>query len=208
MPHRTTLRSLLTSALAALALAGCASGGTAPADDASPVDSTAAVGSMEIPVASGPGIRAGWMNLKPATKKGQIMTLTLLAESSKEGKLIASGRARMDGGKVVSDEDAAVILAAFEKAGFDRFSVKAAPMEGPAGALGAVWIDRGQGFESLFLLPGARQNSETKDLPDVYDGLKKLILTVHQSTPGSSVKVGNGWSGEELLNQKPGDTSR
>ena len=69
-------------------------------------------------------------------------------------------------------------------------------------------VDRGQGIESLFLVPGARQSSGTEDLPDVYDGLKKLILTVHQATPGSSVRIGKGWSGEDLMNQKPGDAQR
>src|SRR5688572_28822538 len=178
MPLRATLLALL--------LAGCATAGdaSAPADPASS-DSTA-VGSLEMPAAEGPGIRAGWVNLKPREKRGQIMTLSLLSESSKEGKLIAKGYS-MEGGKVVSDQDAAGLQAAFEKAGFDRYAVKASPSEGPQGALGAVWIDRGRGIESLFLVPGARQNSETKDLPDVYDGLKKLILTVHQATPGSSV---------------------
>ncbi len=201
MPLRATSAALLV-----LALAGCASTEAPPADEAAAGDS-AAVGSLEMPAAEGPGIRAGWVNLKPREKRGQIMTLSLLSESSKEGKLMAKGYS-MEGGKVVSDRDAAGLKAAFEEAGFDRFAVRASPSEGPQGALGAVWIDRGQGIESLFLVPGARQNPETKDLPDVYDGLKKLILTVHQATPGSSVRVGKGWSGEELLNQKPGDTQR
>lgn len=131
-----------------------------------------------------------------------------MSEGSKEGKLIASGKARMEGGKVVSDGTAADLAATFDRAGFGRFAVKVNPREGPAGALGVVWISRGDGYESLFLLPGARQNSATADLPDVYQALKLLIFQVHQTTPGSMVTTGDGWSGEDLLKQKPGEIGK
>ena len=88
------------------------------------------------------------------------------------------------------------------------FSRSAAPQDGPSGALGVVWIDRGDGPESLYLMPGARQVEETRDLPDVYDALKKLILTVHQATPGSMVTTGQDWSGDDLMKQRPGEPGR
>ena len=203
VPHRTSLAALL-----ALALAGCASSGEAAAPAPSDGSESVAAGTLELPTASGPGLRFGWKNLKPAEKRGQVMDLILLSESSKEGKLISTKGYSMDGGKVITDKDAAEMLIAFEKYGFNRFAVRTGPNEGPTGALGVVWMDRGKGIESLFLTPGARHNTDTKDLPDIYGDLKKLIWSVHVNTPGSSVRVGKGWSGEDLLNQKPGETHR
>jgi hypothetical protein len=153
-------------------------------------------------------MKAGWMDLRPATKPGQVSSLTLLSGNTPEGRLIQRGRAQMPGGKVIDDGTASDLLAAFANSGFDRFAVRANPTQGPAAAMAVVWIDRGSGYESLFFLPGARRNPETADLPDVYDGLKKLILGIHQATPGSAVTTGQGWSGDDLLKQKPGDPGR
>lgn len=192
--------------LAAMA-AACASSGPEGDSRAAPSDSSATPSDSTLPPSSG-GIKAGWITFKPPTKAGQVTTLTLCGASSEEGKLITLGKARMEGGKVVDDRTAENISASFTEAGFERFSVKRRPTEPPNGALAAVWIDRGSGLESLFLMPGARQNPATKDLPDVYDGLKKLILSIHMSTPGSMVVTGEGWSGDDMLHQKPGSGGR
>jgi hypothetical protein len=217
VPHRATRRALLLAALAALAAlsAACASPDADPRErtasapssvpDAEPVAAPAgAVPSLPTSVG---GIKAGWISFKAPTKRGQVTNLTLCGASSEEGKLISRG-ARMDGGKVVDDRTADNLSLAYTEAGFERFAVKRRPTEPPAGALGAVWIERGNGFETLFLMPGARQNPATEDLPDVYDGLKKLILSVHMSTPGSMVVTGEGWSGDDMLRQRPGSGGR
>ena len=219
MPHRITRRtprSFVLAALAALA-AACASTGpaAAPADSSGASDSETEAGAPtpgsashreadNSPGTPSSGIMAGWVSYKPPTKRGQVTTLTLCGASTDEGKLISQGRARMDGGKVVDDATAQNLSASFTEAGFERFATRRRPTEPPSGALAAVWIDRGAGVETLFLMPGARQNPATRDLPDVYDGLKKLILSVHMSTPGSMVVTGEGWSGDDMLHQKPG----
>jgi hypothetical protein len=137
--------------LAALLLAACASapasteGGGGPADEAPSPDAPAA------PVI----VKAGWMDLKNQGRPGILTALTLVSASSKEGKLISSGRAQMQGGKVITDQYAARLVEAFERQGFWRFARKVGPMDGPQGALRVVWIDRGEGPESLFLFPGA-----------------------------------------------------
>jgi hypothetical protein len=154
------------------------------------------------------GIKVGWMDYRPAKKVGQVQTLTLLGASTEEGRLIQKGRARMEGGKVVDDETASLLERSFQEAGFDRYAVKRSPKEPTAGALQVVWIDRGNGFESLYLVPGARQNPDTRGLPDVFDALKKLIFSVHQASPGSMVLTGEGWSGDTLTNQQPGNKNR
>jgi len=199
-------------ALLAMLAAACASGSAdAPAmPAASPGDpaSAAAEFPSDAPAAASAGVRAGWLTFKPPTKAGQVTTLTLVGENTEEGKLLSRGRVRLDGGKVVDEKTAANLADAFRQAGFDRFCVKRRPLPAPAGALAAVWIDRGQGVETLFLMPGARQNPATEDLPDVYDGLKKLILSVHITTPGSVVLTGEGWSGDDMLRQKPGSGGR
>ncbi len=210
MPHRAsrTARANASLALGILLLlagpSGCATSGTSSSSGGGSNPVTDA----ELGALPETGIKAGWMQFKSPTKTGQMTSLTLISESSKEGQLIAKGRARMDGGKVISDRDALALAASFDQEGFGRFAVKVNPNEAPTGALGAVWIDRGNGYESIFLLPGQRQNPATRDIPDVYFHLKGLILSVHQTTPGSSVRVGEGWSGEELLDQKPGDVSK
>ena len=146
------------------------------------------------------------MDLRDGTYRKGMMSLTLLGESSEEGSLIASGRAHMPGGKVIDDPSAARLVEAFQRGGFDRFALRVHPTEGPGNSLGVVWMDAGDGtgFRSLFLVPGARRDPRTKDLPDVYDDLKKLILSIHQITPGSMVVTGEGWSGDSMMNQKPG----
>ena len=133
-----------------------------------------------------------------------MTTLSLLGDSTEEGKLLQQGKVRVDGGKVVDVKTAKNLADAFQQAGFDRFAIKRRPLPAPAGAIAAVWLDRGEGVETLFLMPGARQNPATEDLPDVYDGLKKLILSVHMTTPGSVVVTGEGWSGDDIMRQKPG----
>ena len=208
MPHRSTRRAPFALALAALAAlaAACATGGPDAALEVDPAGPPSA--GDPAPSTASTGIKAGWITFKPPTKAGQITTLTLCGASTEEGKQIALGLARMDGGKVVDDVTAENISASFTEAGFERFSVKRRPTEPPGGALAAVWIDRGSGLETLFLMPGARQNPATRDLPDVYDGLKKLILSIHMSTPGSVVVTGEGWSGDDMLHQKPGSGGR
>jgi len=154
------------------------------------------------------GIQVGWMGFKAAVKDRQITSLTLVSESSREGKLLAAGRAVMEGGKVVDDGTAADILLCYERSGFDRFALRVNPNEAPIGALGAVWINRGNGIETLFLVPGARNNAETYDLPDVYASLKELIFRIHQKTPGSVATSGAGFAGDDLMNQHPGQKGR
>ncbi|NUN51466.1 MAG: hypothetical protein HUU06_01590 [Planctomycetaceae bacterium] len=191
--------------LAPLLAPGCASDGGSGGGGTRAASSRGepAAASSGASAAAGSDIMAGWMDLREGSRSGRLTTLTLVSENRQEGKLIQSGRARMDGGKVVDAETAAQIAASFDEAGFDRFCLSSRPTEGPSGALGVVWIDRGRGVESLFLLPGARQDPRTRDLPDVYDALKKLILYVHQSSPGSMVVTGEGWSGDDMMNQKP-----
>ena len=156
--------------------------------------------------AEGPGVRIGWMDLKRASKAGQMQSLTLVGESTREGRLIASGRAQMPGGKVVSDSTAREMAVAFDQYGFGRFAVGVHPESGPSGALGVVWMDTGdgRGIRSLFLLPGSLNDSRTRDLPKTYEQLKALVLSVHQMTPGSMVVTGEGWSGDDMMNQRPG----
>ena len=55
---------------------------------------------------------------------------------------------------------------------------------------------------------GQRQNPDTRELPDVFDALKKLVLTIHQRSPGSMVITGEGWSGDSMMNQKAGGKNR
>ncbi len=148
------------------------------------------------------------MDYRPPKKAGQVQTLTLLSQGTEEGRLIQRGRARMEGGKVVDDRTAAELLRSFEDSGFDRFALKRHPNDQAPGALQVVWIDRGNGFECLYLMPGARQNPETRDSPDVFDGLKKVIFVAHQMTPGSMVITGEGWSGDSMMNQQPGKKDR
>jgi hypothetical protein len=145
------------------------------------------------------------MDPRGVREAGQVASLTLLGESTPEGKKVKSGKAVMPGGKVIDDATAAQLAAAFDEAGFDRFAVGANPNDAPTGALGVVWISRGNGYESLFFMPGDRRDAATKDRPDVYDALKKLIWTIHLRTPGSMVKVSTGWSGDDLMNQKAGE---
>ncbi|HEU4394267.1 MAG TPA: hypothetical protein VFS92_01800 [Planctomycetota bacterium] len=210
MPHRTALLARSIAALAALApLSGaCGSTGTSP-DAPAPAaaagtDPLGPAPSPDDPPKPATGVKAGWISFKPTTKAGQVTTLSLLGDTTEEGKLLQNGKVRVDGGKVVDAKTADNIALAFKEAGFDRFAIKRRPLPAPAGAIAAVWIDRGQGVESLFLMPGARQNPATEELPDVYDALKKLVLSVHMTTPGSVVVTGEGWSGDDMLRQKPG----
>jgi hypothetical protein len=187
---------LLSLLFSWLLSSGCASPGGTYASEGTPgveVDTS---------VVPADGIHFGWMDYRAAKKAGQVLSLTLVSENSKEGKLLASGRARMEGGKVVSDRDAAIVMAAFEEQGFQRFALKVNPNEAPAGALQSVWMRKDGEFETLYLMPGAVQNPETKDLPRTFQALKELIRQVHLSSPGSSVSTGDGWSGDDLLNQK------
>lgn len=211
MHHRTALLARSFAALAALSLlsAACGSPGSAPDAPAPAADAgTDPLGpgapSPDDPPKPATGVKAGWISFKPTTKPGQVTTLSLLGDTTEEGKLLQHGKVRVDGGKVVDARTADNIALAFKEAGFDRFSIKRRPLPAPAGAIAAVWIDRGQGVESLFLMPGARQNPATEELPDVYDALKKLVLSVHMTTPGSVVVTGEGWSGDDMLRQKPG----
>jgi hypothetical protein len=217
VPHRTATTARSSAALAALALlaAACASSDssspapgtnypTPQADRTPPAGDPADPTSPAALAAPATGVKAGWISFKPATKAGQVTTLSLLGESTEEGRLLQQGKVRVDGGKVVDARTAQNLADAFKEAGFDRFAIKRRPLPAPAGAIAAVWLDRGAGVETLFLMPGARQNSATEDLPDVYDGLKKLILSVHMTTPGSVVVTGEGWSGDDMMRQKPG----
>ena len=211
MPHRTALLARSIAALAALSLlsAACGSPSSAPDAPAPAADAgTDPLGpgapSPDDPPKPATGVKAGWISFKPTTKAGQVTTLSLLGDTTEEGRLLQQGKVRVDGGKVVDARTADNIALAFKEAGFDRFSIKRRPLPAPAGAIAAVWIDRGQGVESLFLMPGARQNPATEELPDVYDALKKLVLSIHMTTPGSVVVTGEGWSGDDMLRQKPG----
>ena len=202
VPHRASSASRLAAVLAAALslLPACSSSGSAGVEEAPDYS--------DRPALPEGGVQVGWMSYRAAKKDRQITALTLLSESSPEGKLLASGRGVLDGGKVVDDGTAADLLLSFERAGFNRFALRVHPGEAPVGAIGSVWINRGNGPETLFLTPGARGNPETYDLPDVYDGLKKLIFLVHQRTPGSVATSGAGFAGDDLMNQHPGKKGR
>ena len=211
MRHRAGL-----AVLAALLLAACASSGDGGSPSRSSSNDRSGPG-PQAPSSSDSGdrsalpprgVRAGWRDYRPAKNTGQVTSLTLLSQGTEEGKLISRGRARMEGGKVVDDGTAADLLEAVSRSGFDRYAVKRSPEEPVPGALEGVWIDRGNGFESLFLMRGQRQNSETREIPDVFDALKKLVLTIHQRSPGSMVITGEGWSGDSMMNQKAGGKDR
>lgn len=214
MPHRTKAARALRAAavaLAALLPASCAStGDSTPSPSSSPDSPGGEPGAAPVtaPASSGKGVVVGWMEYRGAKKAGQVTSLTLIGASTEAGRLITAGRARMDGGKVVDDRTAGLLAQSFDEEGFGRFAVKCSPNEPVPGAMQCVWMDRGNGFESLFFLPGQRQNAATRDLPDVFDHLKKLVFSVHQATPGSMVVTGEGWSGDSMLNQKPGDGGR
>jgi hypothetical protein len=202
MPLRARL---LAAILASAAAAGCASGGAAGgASPGSPVPT----GNAALPEVPATGLQIGWMDYRPPKKRGQIQTLTLVSESTREGKLLRKGGVSMPGGKVVDDLTAAELIQSCIEGGFERFAVPCNPNAPMAGAMQSVWLDRGNGFECLFLHPGAIQNPETKDLPKVFEALKALVFTAHQVTPGSSVTTGQGWSGEDLMNQRPGGGGR
>ncbi len=188
-----------------LLLAACASDGGSSSssgvreDSAEPGVASPAATEAPAATAAGKGIQAGWMDYRPAKKANQVNSLTLVGASTEAGRLIASGRARMDGGKVVDDRTAADLVEAFESEGFSRFALRRSPNEPIPGAIASVWLDRGNGPETLFFTAGARQNPKTEALPDVYDHLKKLVFTVHQATPGSMVVTGEGWSGDDMF---------
>lgn len=146
------------------------------------------------------------MDYRAAKKAGQVSSLTLIGASTEAGRLIAAGRARMEGGKVVDDRVAAELSEAFDREGFREFALQRSPNEPIPGAMQCVWIDRGNGHETLFFTAGARQNPKTEKLPDVFDTLKKTIWYVHQRTPGSMVVVGEGWSGDDMF--RKGDEGR
>ncbi len=191
-----------------LLLAACATGGLAAGCASGP--SGGGGGGSSSPRASGgdapsgeTALEAGFYDPRSAARTGRLIALTLVNETTEKGRKMTSGLGTMDGGKVVDAATAAAIADSFREAGFDRFCLRALPTEGPSGALGVVWIDRGNGVESLFLMPGAVQNPETKDLPHVYQAIKLLIFKVHQATPGSMVTSGEGWSGDDIMNQKP-----
>lgn len=194
--------------LAALLAAGCASGGTSPETSLEPVDSPSVADTAAAPSPAGPGVRAGWITFRAQKKRDQLMSQTLVGESTREGKLIASGRGRMDGGKAIDDGRMTDLVDAFDHTDFARYAVMADPNTPPAGALGVVWLDRGNGFESLFLMPGAVNDPSTAGVPKTYEALKALIFTIHQRTPGSMVLTGEGWSGDDMLKQRPGGTGR
>ena len=196
--------AILGAVLSSLLLAACGSttDGGSRSESESPREAAAeAAPAGDVSALPATGVKAGWIDPRSGGKSRQI-SLTLISASSQEGRLISTGRARMDGGKVVDDKTAGDILQAFDKAGFDRFAVMAKPEDAPSSTLGVIWIDRGRGIESLFFLPGARQDPRTADLPDVYDSLKKFILYIHQSSPGSMVTAGEGWSGDQMTDQK------
>jgi hypothetical protein len=202
VPHRATSATLLAAFLAAALslLPACSSSGSG--DPNAPPDAP------DLSALPEGGIQAGWMSFKSATRDKQVTSLTLVSASSREGKLISAGRAQMAGGKVISDEDAASLLLSFERQGFDRYALRSNPNEAPQAAMGAIWINRGNGVETIFLMPNALANPETEGLPKVYEGLKALILYVHQTTPGSVATSGQGVAGDDLVNQKPGKKAR
>ncbi len=205
---RRPLLALSAALAACLFAAGCAAGDSYDDSYSSSGDSRGTETARPASVPQGAGIKAGWMDLRSTKQAGSLESLTLVSKSSPEGRKMAAGRATMLGGKVIADKMARDLVDAFREGGFSRYSVKVHPRSAPTGAVGVVWLDDGNGIRSLFLTRGAVQNPATAQLPRTYGDLKKLILAIHQATPGAAVSTGTGWSGDSMFRQDPSKRDR
>lgn len=150
---------------------------------------------------AGTAIRAGWMDLRTGTRGAT--RLALASRSSDTGRAILAAKLFSPETKVMEDAAALDMVEAFRKQGFDRFAGTGSPDNPPPGAVGAIWLEQGGATRTMFLVRGAVQNAATADLPKVYEGLKFLVLSIHNNTPGFSISSGTGPADDSIFRQKP-----
>ncbi len=199
--------------LGAVALAACASpGGPAPSGGSLPAPRAPAYVApgasaeafdkgSEVAVARGAAVRCGWRDLRPQVRG--IRSLSLVSPGTPTGEALRAGKLQAPDTKVLEQEAVPDLLEAFEKQGFGRFAVSVDPSAGPSNAMAAIWLEVDGRMATLFLVPGAVTDPRTRDLPKVYEGLKALVLTIHQATPGFSVSTGSGWSDDSAFGRRP-----
>jgi hypothetical protein len=212
LPNKTLscLRIPAAVLLLPLLLAGCASGAStggggspagrpthlAPGASADAFDEGNATSTQ-----TSTSVRAGWVDLRSGTKGAT--KLALASESSDTGRAIMAAKLFSPETKVMEDAAAQDMIEAFSKQGFDRFSAATSPEAAPSTAVGAIWLEVGGQMRTLFLVRGAAQNAQTADLPKVYEGLKFLVLSIHNNTPGFSISTGTGPADDSIFRQKP-----
>jgi len=138
-----------------------------------------------------------------AVSKSRLQSLAFVNRSSPEGEVLLKGRTRITDAKVLEDEEARRLAAAFDATDFGRYAVEASPDAAPSSAMGVVWLDSGGKVRSLFLMPGAGSRADTRAAAGVYQDLKFLLLSLDQTTPGFRVVTGSGSSGEGFENPPP-----